>query len=108
MYIESEFMLLEANNEEQARVIKKLRAALRDWHDMFEWGDFSLDFSNGITYNGVEEGRVKGNAMLMRMREQTRQALMPEECTCLPDLPDGRGRGHCPVCEADKIYIGGE
>ncbi len=24
------------------------------------------------------------------------------ECTCLPDLPDGRSRGHCLVCEADS------
>ena len=24
------------------------------------------------------------------------------ECSCLPDLPDGRSRGHCLVCEADS------
>ena len=52
-----------------------LRAALRDWHDMFEWGDFNVDFSNGVTHNGIDEGDVKGNAMLMGMLERTRQAL---------------------------------
>ena len=45
--------------------------------------------------------------------EKNKQALAPyEECSCLPDLPDGRGRGHCPVCEADsqreEIPFGGE
>lgn len=107
MYIESEFALLEAQNEQLTRENKKLVAALEDWHDMFEWGDFNLDFSNGVNHNGIDEGQVKGNAMLMRMREQTRQALTPyqQECTCLPDLPDGRSRGNCPACEADTDEI---
>ncbi len=95
-------MLLEANNEQLDRDNKRLAAALRDWHDMFEMGNFNLDFTTGVTHNGIDEGEVKGNAMLMRMLEETRQALMPEEeCTCLPDLPDGRGRGHCYSCDAD-------
>ena len=28
-----------------------------------------------------------------------------EECTCLPDLPDGRAHGHCYACEADTDEI---
>ncbi len=58
---------------------RDLRAALEDWHNMFEREDFHIDFSNGVTHNGIDEGRVKGNAMLMRMLERTRQALGKEE-----------------------------
>ena len=45
-----------------------------------------------------------------------RRVIILEECSCLPDLPDGRvngGRGGCcPVCEVesrdDEIPFGGE
>ena len=37
-----------------------------------------------------------------RVLGKVKQALTPEECTCLPDLPDGRAHGHCPDCEADN------
>ncbi len=35
--------------------------------------------------------------------------LIQSECSCLPDLPDGRSRGHC-LCHTEHkdIYIGGE
>ena len=93
MYIESEFMLLEANNEKLTRENKKLVLTL-------EWLDSAIEIFN------------PKDLYFAALREQIALALPPkEECTCLPDLPDGRvngGRGGCcPVCE-DEIYIGGE
>ncbi len=92
MYIESEFALLEANNEQLTRENKTVVATL----ELVEWvGAVTNDYcpwcmgwrSEGHVYNCPRQ-----------------QALRPhEECSCLPDLPDGRGRGHCPVCEADSI-----
>ncbi len=83
MYIESEFMLLEANNEQLARENKKLAKALEE---------------------------IANSETAYYMIDIAKQALGPDECTCLPDLPDGRSRGHCLVHEAEhkNIYIGGE
>ena len=55
--------------------IAALVDALKDWRDMFDWGNFTIDFSNGITCNGIDEGTVKGSAILKDMREKTKQAL---------------------------------
>ena len=49
--------------------------ALRNWHDMFEWGDFAIDFSNGITHQGCDEGDIKGNNMLSEFIQSTKAAL---------------------------------
>ncbi len=84
MYIESEFMLLEANNERLARENEKLTEVL------------------------MKEVIELANMAMMVDEKQTNELMtavysalgIEEECTCLPDLPDGRGRGHCPVCEA--------
>ena len=65
----------ERENANLHRTVERLTKALQDWHDMFEWGDFNLDFSNGVTDNGIDEGGVKGNAMLKDFLEQTRKAL---------------------------------
>ena len=97
MYIESEFALLEAQNEQLTRQNKTLVAALelarRALHPYFL--DVDATYRVNLAWSEINK------------------ALAPyqEECTCLPDLPDGRvngGRGGCcPVCE-DEIYIGGE
>ena len=55
--------------------INVLVDALKHWRDMFEWGDFLIDFSNGVTHNGIDEGQVKGGKMLKEMIEETKQAL---------------------------------
>ena len=100
MYIESEFALLEAQNEQLTRENKRLAEALAAVFMVFD-----EDYGHGI-----ENGYWPTIALI---HKQAKQALRPyqEECTCLPDLPDGRvngGRGGCcPVCE-DEIYIGGE
>jgi hypothetical protein len=102
MYIESEFALLEANNERLERENKKLVAALESTQKLLD--------------DIYAEDSIISSGDLGTVYEKNLQALAPyqEECTCLPDLPDGRvngGRGGCcPVCEADskEIYIGGE
>ena len=89
MYVESEFALLEAQNEQLTRENKKLAEAL-------EWAIAKLEINK---------------RSLDVMTNELTNVLIPyqQECTCLPDLPDGRSRGHCPVCEAESnIYIGGE
>ena len=83
MYIESEFALLEAQNEQLTREKKTLVEAL--------WSAQPV-----VQYYGLEV-----------VKELVNKALGIEvECTCLPDLPDGRvngGRGGCClVCEADS------
>ena len=84
MYIESEFALLEAQNEQLTRENKKLAEAL-------------IAAQPVVQYYGLEV-----------VKELVNNAILPyqEECTCLPDLPDGRvngGRGGCcPACEADS------
>lgn len=60
----------------------KLLKALKDWRDMFEWGDFTIDFSNGVTYQGIDEGQVKGQAMLKDIISDTIQAITETEDTC--------------------------
>ena len=49
--------------------------ALRNWHDMFEWGGFAIDFSNGITHQGCDKGDIKGNNMLSEFIQSTKAAL---------------------------------
>jgi len=49
--------------------------ALRNWHELFEWGDLSIDFSNGITHQGCDEGDIKGNNMLSEFIQSTKAAL---------------------------------
>ena len=97
MYIGSEFMLLEANNEQLARENEKLAEALKAMQETFGSDNPELD--------GYYDKEIE-------VCNQAKRALHPYqgECTCLPDLPDGRGRGHCPVCEAKpkEIPIGGE
>ena len=53
--------------------------ALKDWQSMFEWGGFTIDFSNGVTYNGIDEGTVKGQTMLKEMLEDTEKAIKQAE-----------------------------
>ena len=55
--------------------IAQLRAALANWRDMFEWGDFTIDFSNGNTHYGIDEGEASGIAMLEDFIKATEQAL---------------------------------
>ena len=89
MYIESEFALLEAQNEQLTRENKKLVEVL-------EWVDKAI----GIF--------AKEDLYFAAIREQIELVLPTyEECTCLPDLPDGRSRGHC-YAHNKEIYIGGE
>ena len=98
-YIESEFALLEAQNEQLTRENKTLAEALEAVQGLYD-----LIYNEGI----VSEADL---SMVHRRIEQALAKAGKEECTCLPDLPDGRvngGRGGCcPVCE-DEIYIGGE
>ena len=81
-YYESEFGLIQAQNEQLTRENKKLVAVLEQ---------VKMD----IEFESLGLGELK---------KQIKQALAPyqEECTCLPDLPDGRAHGHCPACEADN------
>ena len=94
MYIESEFALLEAQNEHLTRENKKLVAAL----EKVEWvGAVTNDYCPWCM-----SWRSEGHVDCKRQ-----QALAPyqQECTCLPDLPDGRSRGVCYACEADTDEI---
>ena len=90
MYLESEFALLQAQNEQLTRENKKLAAVL-NW------------LLNTIPVPEIELARsVWGNtntACVLEARAKAVEALTPEECTC---LPDGRAHGHCPDCEADN------
>ena len=88
MYIESEFALLEAQNEQLTRENKTLVAALEVIYkdlDSFNFSTLSLDGLMGIA----------------KILNNIKQALSPQECTCIPDLPDGRSRGVCYAHEAD-------
>lgn len=99
MYIESEFMLLEANNEQLARENKRLAEALEKIDQAWQKPMGPL----GATWEEVAARKINelGEAII-----EAQEILdKVDECTCLPDLPDGRSRGHC---YAHKIYIGGE
>ena len=52
---------------------------LKDWQDMFEWGGFTIDFSNGVTHQGIDEGQVKGQIMLKEMLKDTGKAIKQAE-----------------------------
>ena len=92
MYIESEFMLLEAQNEQLTREIKKLVAAL-------EAVSHSARATKFVDGDGTDPPFVISERVLGKVKQALAQ--VKEECTCLPDLPDGRAHGHCPACEAD-------
>ena len=101
-YYQSEFGLIQAQNEQLTRENKKLAEALGWAIAKLEINKRSLDV----------------------MTNELTNVLIPyqQECTCLPDLPDGRSRGHCYSCDDDvykaddleafdepkEIYIGGE
>ena len=70
---------MQAHIEALEAQVADLLAALKEWNDMFEWADFTIDFSNGVTYQGIDEGSVKGSAMLMDMRDKTKQAIARAE-----------------------------
>ena len=107
MYIESEFALLEAQNEQLTRENKKLVAVLKKAEEAIK----SLDM-DALGIGRSSDGRYRC-PLRMELLSHIEQALAPyqEECTCLPDLPDGRSRGVCYACGADttdEIPFGGE
>jgi hypothetical protein len=70
----------------------------------------------GIDWTEVDYLSKRANDAEQQLEHARHEALNPDECTCLPDLPDGRvnaGRGTvCPACAAepydDTIPFGGE
>ena len=65
----------------------------------------------GIEWTEVDKLAERANDADRELEAARYDALNPQECTCLPDLPDGRvngGRGTlCPVCTADYKLNGG-
>jgi len=59
--------------------LKRQRAelidALEDVQALFDWGDFKIDFSNGIVMNGIDEGDIKGNNALNKILDKVDKAL---------------------------------
>ena len=89
---------------ERVKEVDDLKQQIRELVEVLGYADIFLtefkDYGEAWDIN-------KHNAL-----RKIRQALLPyyEECTCLPDLPDGRSRGHCHVhgLSCKEIYIGGE
>lgn len=65
--------------EDGERLAKELEGAI------FVIDEFPIDYSNGITWNGIDEGRVRGAEMEHKMREDGHKAL-DQHAALLKDL----------------------
>ena len=74
------------------------------------------DYKDMVTHNGDAWNADVLYELQRRVYFANRELFATQECSCLPDLPDGRingGRGHvCPACavvdSTDEIPFGGE
>ena len=60
---QSYFLRIKELEKENSELI----ATLEDVKALFDWGDFRIDFSNGIVMNGIDEGDVNGNNALNKI-----------------------------------------
>jgi len=91
-------------------IIQKARQANDEYNSYVDQG---LDSGEGWDYSMLDTLRElanKADAELLAARDAELN-----ECTCVPDLPDGRCFPLCPVCKAeidrkygDSIPFGGE
>ena len=58
---------------------KQMREALEEVDRFFNWGGFDIDFSNGVTHNGIDEGDVLGNNAMCSMTAQITDALSEQD-----------------------------
>lgn len=93
MYIESEFMLLEANNEKLARENERLAEALEEIANS-ETAYYMIDIAKQALM--PEEERWPAPHLGMEAKLYVNKGFKPTaydaqlpECTCLPDLVEG-------------------